>query len=72
MLNVCRFCEDIYENGEINGNTAFEYDGMLLIKEDGIFKISCIVKDEYENEWCWTVERPIIFCPMCGRKLVEE
>ena len=71
-MNVCRFCKDIYENGEINGNTAFEYDGMSLIKEDGIFKISCIVKDEYENEGCWTVERPIKFCPMCGRKLVEE
>lgn len=69
---MCRFCEDIYENGEINGSTAFEYDGMSLIKEDGIKKICCTVKDEYENDGCWVIEKPIIFCPMCGRKLVKK
>ncbi len=66
---MCEFCENIYENGEINGNTAFEYGGMSIIEEDCIFKITCIVEDKYENEGCWTVEQPINYCPICGRKL---
>lgn len=69
---MCRFCEDIYENGDINGNTAFKYNGMALVKENGIFKISYLMRDEYGNDACWIIELPIIFCPMCGRKLVEE
>lgn len=68
---MCEFCENIYENGDINGDALFKYHGMSLVKENG-FNICVITKDKFEKDEFWTVSQPINYCPICGRKLVEE
>lgn len=68
---MCDFCENIYENGIINGETAFKYHGMSIAEENDGFKIAYLTKDYYENDEVEVISQPINYCPICGRKLVE-
>lgn len=68
---MCEFCENIYENGDINGDVSLKYHGMSLVKENG-FNICVITKDKFGNDESWTVSQPINYCPICSRKLVKE
>lgn len=65
---MCEFCVNI--NSQYV-NVAY-CDNMGIIIEDGKPHISMILHDEYEMECSGTSEKSIAFCPMCGRKLVEE
>ncbi len=69
---MCEFCENIYEDGTVNENTALKYQGMSIIKDNDGFKIAYLTKDYNGNDKAEIIPRPIKHCPMCGRKLVQK
>ncbi len=68
---MCNFCKNIYEDGIINGDTALEYQGMSITKDNDGFKIAYLTKDYYEQDEAEIIPQPINYCPVCGRKLVK-
>lgn len=67
---MCKYCEgDIWDRETLESNNGIEYtigDKELLL--------ACWTPafDGYNAECQWESEIPINYCPMCGRKLVED
>ena len=66
---MCEFCENILQDGSVNGDISDKY-GMAIIRENDSHKIIMEIYDGYEV-CCATSKRSINHCPICGRKLVE-